>query len=92
MKFPARLKTIGSFAFDNCSSLKKAVLPNEIEKLDQGAFANCSSLYYVSIPESVNAIGRGVFSGCENLKALSCFWAKPIAISLAVFEEFDFNN
>lgn len=92
VKFPARLKTIGRIAFAYCSSLKKAVLPNEIEKLDQGAFANCSSLYYVSIPESVNAIGRGVFSGCENLKALSCFWAKPIAISLAVFEEFDFNN
>lgn len=97
VKFPARLKTIGGVAFAYCPSLKKAVLPNEIEKLDQGAFANCSSLYYVSIPESVNAIGNGVFSRCEKLKALSCFWGKPIAISLAVFqdtydEKFDFNN
>lgn len=97
VKFPARLKTIGGIAFAYCSSLKKAVLPNEIEKLDMGAFANCSSLYYVSIPESVNAIGNGVFSCCEKLKALSCFWGKPIAISLAVFqdtydEKFDFNN
>ena len=56
--------SIGSYAFDGCSSLTSVVIPNSVTSIGSGAFDGCSSLTSVVIPNSVTSIGSGAFYGC----------------------------
>ena len=61
---PDTVKYIGNGAFSGCAELKKAVLPDELEKLPERLFENAYSLVDVNIPESCKEIGDHAFSGC----------------------------
>ncbi|MBE6634261.1 MAG: hypothetical protein E7620_07990 [Ruminococcaceae bacterium] len=41
---------IGSYAFGNCTELKKIVVPNSIQKIERYAFFGCASLEEISLP------------------------------------------
>lgn len=69
---PAALKgytvtTIGTMAFDNCSSLTSIKIPNSVTVIEDYAFYNCSSLTSITIPDSVTTIGNNAFYGCNSL-------------------------
>ena len=68
---PKGVKTIGSSAFSDCSSLTSVSIPEGVTTIDSYAFSNCSSLTSVSIPEGVTAIGSYAFSGCSSLTSVS---------------------
>ncbi|WP_044271797.1 leucine-rich repeat domain-containing protein [Bacteroides timonensis] len=62
--------------FQNCTSLKKVVLNNILERIDGGAFSHCSSLVEISdIPDSCTRIGGdwqgGCFEHCISLKQIT---------------------
>ena len=62
--------SIASYAFKECHSLKKIVIPNSVTDIGIYAFSNCSSLENIEIPNSVTYIGGAAFSNCTRLKSI----------------------
>lgn len=67
---PSTVTSIGSYAFDGCSSLTSIVLPNSVTKIGYQAFQDCSSMTSVNIPTGVTSINGSTFSGCSSLKSI----------------------
>ena len=64
---PNSVKSIGHYAFEDCSSLTSIIIPNSVASIGWGAFWGCSSLKSITIPNSVTSIGREAFYGCSSL-------------------------
>ena len=64
------VSSIGTNAFDGCTSLIEVELPSTLTSIGQEAFKNCTGLQYIIIPKSVNDIYKNAFWGCNNLADL----------------------
>ena len=64
---PNGVKSIGSYAFYNCTGLTSIEIPNSITSIGSSAFQYCSGLTSISIPNSVTSIGSSAFYGCTGL-------------------------
>ena len=63
--FGSKIKSIGAYAFSNCTSLKEIKFVNSsLEVIDKDAFRN-TAITYVAIPNTVNYMGDGVFYGTK---------------------------
>lgn len=64
--------TIGTYAFQQCTSIKNVSIPNGVTVLGHGAFKNCSNLIHVTIPESVTRLTNGgtSFQHCNSMKSV----------------------
>jgi len=67
----SQLKTIGMYAFWNCTSLTSITIPYGVTVIDYSAFRGCTGLTGVTVPNSVTAMGASVFWGCTSLSSLS---------------------
>lgn len=56
-------------AFDN-SSLKRVVLPKNMERIGMSAFRESKQLVEVVIPETVKGIGQYAFYSCQSLRSV----------------------
>ena len=63
--------SIGSSAFDGCSSLTSVTIPNSVTSIGDYPFLNCSSLDTLNFLANVETIAKSVISGCYNLKSLA---------------------
>ena len=68
---PGGITTIGSRAFNDCSSLTSIDIPNSVTTIEYLAFQNCSGLTSVDIPSSVTTLGNGVFANCSGLTSVT---------------------
>lgn len=68
---PSSLKTIGNFAFYDCSNLTSVTLSDGIISIDECAFCKCSNLTSVTIPNGVTYIGKSAFAKCSNLTSVT---------------------
>lgn len=65
------LKTIGMYAFADCSSLESIDLSNSsITEIPENAFSNCTSLKTVKLPSTVTKIADDAFANCKKLKEI----------------------
>ena len=62
--------SIGSSAFEYCTSLNSITIPNSVTSIGESAFYECSSLNSVTIGNSVTSIGDNAFS-CTSLKSVT---------------------
>lgn len=60
------IKTIGAWGFSN-SCLRRVILCEGVQTIEDFAFNACPDLTKVEVPESVTSIGQDVFAECENL-------------------------
>ena len=90
--FKEGLKTIRGYVFENCSSLKKVVIPSSVIDL-YAAFGECTGLEEAYIEEGAQIVGQAnvdsktvgfqnAFNNCTNLKKLEI----PSGV------EIDYNN
>jgi len=64
---PSTLRTIGDYAFCNCSAFETITIPNSVTSIGDYAFYGCTGLTSVAIPDSVTSIGDRAFYGCTGL-------------------------
>jgi hypothetical protein len=64
---PSDVTSIGTSAFERCSSLRSINIPNSVTSIGNSAFERCSSLRSCTIGSGVTSIGNGAFSGCTSL-------------------------
>lgn len=65
------LKTIGMYAFADCSSLESIDLSNSsITEIPENAFSNCISLKTVKLPPTVTKIADDAFADCKKLEEI----------------------
>ena len=57
---------IGAFAFANCVNLKEVVLPEKLERIDDGAFMGCTSLKSVKIKNKNCIVSDSAFSNTSG--------------------------
>ena len=65
------IRTIGMYAFYDCSGLTSVTIGNGVTSIGNDAFSRCSSLTSITIPSSVTRIDGGAFSGCSGLTSLT---------------------
>ncbi len=62
LRLPTTLKKISSYAFYECTSLKRLVLPEGLETIERYAFGRCLALEAIDIPDSVTTIEADAFN------------------------------
>ena len=63
--------SIGSSAFEYCSSLTSITIPDSVTSISKVAFAGCSSLISITIPDSVTKIDFCAFASCSSLTSIT---------------------
>ncbi len=67
------LTTIGTYAFNNCTSLKSVTIPSTVTNIGEGAFYGCSGLENVTFSNEISealTLGASVFKNCSSLKTI----------------------
>ena len=64
-----KVVAIGDWAFDNCMSLTKVVIPEGVTAIGESAFEGCMSLKSIIFPESLKSIGAYAFFCCDALES-----------------------
>ena len=64
------VKSIGNYAFQNCTGLTAVNIPNSVNSIGYDAFARCQALNSITIPGSVKTIGRDAFYRCDGLTSV----------------------
>ena len=64
---PNTVTTIGSYAFNGCTSLTSITIPSSVTSIGSYAFDRCTSLTSITIPSSVTTIGGAAFAYCSAL-------------------------
>ena len=63
---PSTVRSIGDFAFYNCTDLKKVVFEDGIEEIGKEAFRN-TKITTLNLPDTVKTVGDYAFANCESL-------------------------
>ena len=62
---------IAESVFENCKSIKEAVIHGNIEEIDTQAFSGCDSLERVTLCDGLCTVGSRAFALCPSLKELT---------------------
>ena len=59
---PSTVKTIGNYAFSQCKNLKKVILSEGLENINNYSFDGCSLLSEINLPSTLKNIGYFAFA------------------------------
>ena len=82
--------SIGNSAFNGCSGLSSASIPDSVTSIGNWAFSGCSGLTRVTIPNSVTSIEDSAFRNCRWLKNVYYGGAKAQweAVSIGSYNDY----
>ena len=83
---PSSVTSIGTGAFQYCSSLSSITIPEGVTSIGSNTFQGCCSLTSITIPEGVTEIGDYAFQDCYSLSSITFEPTIPPTISLDEFE------
>lgn len=70
-RLPDALDTLGSAAFQACTSLESITVPEKVTVLDEMLFSGCGALKSVSLPSGITEIKLYAFAGCSSLETIT---------------------
>lgn len=76
-EIPNSVKTIGNYAFRECSELEEIILPNSVTSIGDVAFSMCEKLEEVTLPASLTKIGDMAFTNSDALERIYCEATTP---------------
>ena len=82
---PKGVNELGMYIFEDCQSLKSAILECDVEKIPDGTFYRCENLQTVIIPACIKEIGEIAFSDCTRLEEIHCKATMPPAAIVGAF-------
>jgi len=65
---PSTIKSIGSFAFYHCSTLKSVSIPANVTNWGTNVFDSCDALDSINLAEGLTTLGTFAFRMCSALK------------------------
>ena len=68
---PDQVTAVGERAFAQAARLKRAKLPEGLNRLESGVFTNCFSLKDVVLPKRLQYINTGAFRSCTGLEGVA---------------------
>ena len=68
---PNSVTSIGSAAFNSCTTLTSITIPNSVTSIGSTAFSDCTSLTSVTIGNFVMSIDQFAFYGCTSLTSIT---------------------
>lgn len=68
---PEGATTIGEWAFQGCSKLRRVEIPSSVQHIGREAFDDCLRLTEAVIPEGITSLNEGTFQNCVNLTAIT---------------------
>ena len=71
VKIPSTVKTVGDWAFANCTELEKVVFPDSLEKIGDNSFRDCKSLNGIKLPDSLKQVGSYAFYNCNKIRSVT---------------------
>ena len=76
---------IENYAFQNCESLERIMIPDSTQEIGVSAFENCKALTGIVIPRKITKLNCSVFAGCSSLKTVSLEDVKQISLADSCF-------
>ena len=76
---------IDNYAFQDCESLEKIIIPDSTQEIGVSAFENCKALNEIVIPRKITKLNCSVFAGCSSLKTVSLENVKRISLADSCF-------
>ena len=80
------IKTIGSYAFADCTDLAEIIVPDDVISIGDGAFLQNSGAKRVVLPPSTVYIGHGALRDCSALTSVSLPDSMSNRLFLDMFE------
>lgn len=68
---PEGVDSIGLWAFQNCTELKRLTVPEGVEIIDDFAFDHCTGLESIDLPKNLKDIGNFAFLYCTSLSEIN---------------------
>lgn len=71
VNIPDNVQYLCTYAFRDCKSLEKVIMPASLIKIEQGCFQGCEMLHDIVIPENTSEIGPFAFNSCSSLESVT---------------------
>jgi hypothetical protein len=65
-----KVKNIGAYAFQNCTSLKSVKIQSGLERIGEKAFENCRQIKEIFIPKEIRSIKEDAFANCVSINKI----------------------